>query len=647
MAAFLRSETIQQSVTRLVASKAQRGFTDFLVLKRALTRAGQASVPFSMKDPHFTGAIQELVGTRQNQGTSSRDKDRLPPFFKVFGTAQPVSKKMLTNGPADTLSGPAWQPLVRLEGQRPRRGSLRSGHEGHLEDLLLKREGQKPMLTDAAIWFFRESDLLSKGVAMTGSGKSLRQALERAFVAELSLNQKEVSVLFGSGSLPLDSVTVSELVQPQPASPEDFLPLGDVTTAEQADWTEVAAAFEKDASSKEVGLQTNGSQAVRFATSLLAKRFLVQTGLAGSGKTKLAQAFSRWITPKSEQGGRANPHYAMVPVGADWTGNENVLGYPDGLDSTRYVTKPALELILHARDHSEAPHFLILDEMNLSHVERYFADLLSAMESGEPVPLYAGDIEKPETWREAPGVGRVPPRFELPSNLFVVGTVNVDETTYMFSPKVLDRANVIEFRVNDDELGTFLSEPKPVKLGALDGLGKNFGAAFVAHARDVLPGTDKLVTVPASARPQFEAEMLLFFKLLREHGAEYGFRVAHDAARFTYFYKLLGDYPDDDMTWFDEAFDCVVFQKLLPKLHGSRARLGPLLKKLWHACIAPHGERRPEALKNLEDKAKQTGAAAEPSRNVPADARYPLSAEKIGRMWRQLADNGFASFAEA
>ena len=66
--------------------------------------------------------------------------------------------------------------------------------------------------------------------------------------------------------------------------------------------------------------------------------------------------------------------------------------------------------------------------MNLSHVERYFADFLSAIESGEEIPLYGKD----ET-------------LELPSNLFIIGTVNVDETTYMFSPKVLDRANTIEF----------------------------------------------------------------------------------------------------------------------------------------------------------------------------------------------------------
>src|SRR5205823_4057895 len=111
------------------------------------------------------------------------------------------------------------------------------------------------------------------------------------------------------------------------------------------------------------------------------------------------------------------------------------LGYRDALDSTKYQrpANGALDLLLHAQVNLDQPHFLILDEMNLSHVERYFSDILSALESGEPLALHSGndDIEK------------VPPRLALPANLFIVGTVNVDETTYMFSPKVLDRANVL------------------------------------------------------------------------------------------------------------------------------------------------------------------------------------------------------------
>lgn len=371
----------------------------------------------------------------------------------------------------------------------------------------------------------------------------------------------------------------------------------------------------------------------RFASALQSKRFLIATGLAGSGKTKLAQAFARWITPKHGNVVEANPHYAMIPVGADWTGNENVLGYPNGLDQENYVTKPALDLILHAKSKPDIPHFLILDEMNLSHVERYFADILSAIESEEEMPIHQ-DKE-----RKANGK-TVPNKIGLPKNLFIIGTVNVDETTYMFSPKVLDRANVIEFRVDTGDLESFLSNSVKPDLSTLDGKGAPFGKTFVEDASSP-------VDVPADVKAAYEAEMLLFFKVQQTHGAEFGYRVAHEAARFVCHYKLLGNYPDGDTSWFPKAFDCVVVQKFLPKLHGSRAKLGPLLKKLWFLCANDVAGRGSDPLKAAEEAARSTDKKTEPSVGALASALYPLSAEKISRMWRLLNENGFTSFAEA
>jgi hypothetical protein len=483
----------------------------------------------------------------------------------------------------------------------------------------------------------------------------------------------------------------------------------------------------------DTGLCLSITIAQRTMAALLSKRFLILTGLAGSGKTKVAQAFARWITPQAlpvdpfkpgytlkgakgeytvvaadagivefaPENGKLVPlprmiieewadyiesnavpetmsgrelrdkieaqskitsylhrqesHYKpaafalvaarknnqtakcyeVLPVGADWTGNENVLGYPNGLEISGYVTKPALELILHASDHPDTPHFLILDEMNLSHVERYFADILSVIESEEGFELYAGDMSKPETWRQTAAAKPVPPKLkQLPENLFIIGTVNVDETTYMFSPKVLDRANVIEFRMDADELEGFLGNPAKPDLSKLDGKGAPFGKAFVDAAKNP-------VTVPADVKATYDAEMLLLFKTLQVHGAEFGYRTAYETARFIHFYKLLGNHADGDATWFRGAFDCVIFQKLLPKLHGSRAKLGPVLKKLWFLCVNEAASRGADALKSAEE------SNAEPNKDALAGAFYPMSTEKIYRMWRLMMDNGFASFAEA
>jgi energy-coupling factor transporter ATP-binding protein EcfA2 len=417
---------------------------------------------------------------------------------------------------------------------------------------------------------------------------------------------------------------------------------------------------------------------LRFTASLLSKRFLILTGLAGSGKTKLAQAFAHWLTPdpgpldpsEPSKGKNPNPFFALVPVGADWTGNENILGYPDGLrpptvaagaanNDGAYITKPALDLITHALTHKDVPHLLILDEMNLSHVERYFADMLSMIESQMSITLYCDDKGPDGRSKKTRGID---PILTLSPNLFIIGTVNVDETTYMFSPKVLDRANVIEFRVTPEEMGAFLGSPTAPDLDQLDGKGLPFAPQFVTAAAQK---PNSLVT---DEKKRYTAEMSLFFAILREHGAEFGYRVAHEAARFLHYYRLLsqaecwqekedgppvvaaGCAPEDakNRDWFDHAFDAVIIQKFLPKLHGSKVKLGPLLRKVYTACLEPHADT-PRDFKATAATLNDPKAAAqlkEPAHDIPKDARYPVTAEKVSRMWRQLNENGFTSFPE-
>ncbi|MDC3335792.1 hypothetical protein OAV71_04720 [Opitutales bacterium] len=294
--------------------------------------------------------------------------------------------------------------------------------------------------------------------------------------------------------------------------------------------------------------------------------------------------------------------YELIAIGADWTGNENILGYPDGLDPKRYVSTKALELIINAERNKDIPFFLILDEMNLSHVERYFSDILSAIEAPEEgINLHAGKQ------RFADSGILIPRSVKLPENLFIIGTVNVDETTYMFSPKVLDRANVIEFRVGEAELQAHLAQPKKPNLALLQGGGVSFGDQFV-HASKAPLNLDEQV------KALFEKEILAFFNLLKKHNAEFGYRVIHEASRFIHFYQeIAGHSASNADSWFDQAFDCVIIQKFLPKLHGSRGKLEPLLTGLSSLCTK----------------------------------RFPSSEKKIHRMLTMLKDNGFASFAEA
>lgn len=357
------------------------------------------------------------------------------------------------------------------------------------------------------------------------------------------------------------------------------------------------------------GLSFNPALVTRFIGSLLAKPFVILTGLSGSGKTRLAQAFVQWICESAQQ-------YCIVPVGADWTNREPLLGYPNALNQEEYV-KPdngALDVIIYANDHSNQPCFLILDEMNLSHVERYFADFLSIMESQEAISLHAGGTQKKSG---------VPATIKWPANLFIIGTVNIDETTNMFSPKVLDRANTIEFRVTGHEMAAFLENTHPLNKQALNTTGASMAENFLALAGvKELPAQD-------TDREYINQTLISFFNELRKTGAEFGYRTATEILQLLHQLEVI-----DPALSLNQKLDMAIMQKLLPKLHGSRRRLCPVLSTLGALCFKGS---------NVEKEVFETDDFDYETDQVT----FPLSLEKITRMYKGAIDNGFASFAEA
>lgn len=165
------------------------------------------------------------------------------------------------------------------------------------------------------------------------------------------------------------------------------------------------------------------------------KRFAILSGLSGTGKTALLMHYVR-VYCRLLGVQRFDTHWTLVAVSPDWRDPSGFLGYFNALGPyPNFVRKPALDLVLNARADPERPYFLILDEMNLAHVERYFAPFLSAMETGTRLHLHGYTDVTTD----------VPPSIRWPRNLFIGGTVNMDETTHGLSDKVLDRAFVIEF----------------------------------------------------------------------------------------------------------------------------------------------------------------------------------------------------------
>jgi hypothetical protein len=365
----------------------------------------------------------------------------------------------------------------------------------------------------------------------------------------------------------------------------------------------------------------------RFVASILTKPFLILTGLSGSGKTKLAQAFVQWICASHSQ-------YKIIPVGADWTNREPLLGYPNGLSQEKYESPEsgALKLLMDAVKNPDKPYFMILDEMNLSHVERYFADFLSVMESNDNIKLYDGA-------KRNDGHGEhVPNEITWPQNLFIIGTVNIDETTYMFSPKVLDRANVIEFRINESDMFKFIGKyQKPnMKKLFVDSVYEKGGAG----QKDAITLLDKaknntIVRTEPKKQELINTTLHFFFKELQAVGAEFGYRTASEI-------ELLISNLEEYIADVDTRLDIAIMQKLLPKLHGSRKKLIDPLETLAGLCID-----------NEKLDVKQTGRELYKHWNELKDGdkdkhiRFKISFEKIMRMHHNSIQNGYTSYAEA
>jgi hypothetical protein len=327
-------------------------------------------------------------------------------------------------------------------------------------------------------------------------------------------------------------------------------------------------------------------------------------------------------------------NHLFLSARPDWRDSTSLLGYYNPLTQT-YEWTDFLHFLLRAAESHKAKDglawFVILDEMNLAHVEYYFADLLSVIESGrdehgmsrEPIRLTFPDTLVDNT---------PPTEIYLPPNLYIIGTVNMDETTHAFSPKVLDRAFTIE--LTDVDFSAYPGNPNGATPDVTEAAKTQLLKAFTRGGRFAIVDKDEIRQI-VEARPEIRQWLQSLNTELMRDRFHFGFRVFDEIAQFVH------NADANEMLTFEEAFDHAVFMKVLPKFTGSRARLlSPLLSVLAWAIApdAPDPKAVNEAFLKLLEESDHGGAT------LSADAMFPHVASRALQMLETLEMDGFVSF---
>lgn len=330
------------------------------------------------------------------------------------------------------------------------------------------------------------------------------------------------------------------------------------------------------------GLNYSSDDLINFYTSVKSAKLTIIEGISGTGKSKLVSLYA------STLGLDTNNRMIFIPVSPGWTDDTDVLGF---LDTNTMKYKEAsiglVSFLLEASKHPDKPYLICFDEMNLAKVEYYFAQFLSVLESD--VSSRVLRIYNPKDEDEVINSIEYPAEIRLGENLIFCGTINVDESTYRLSDKVLDRANLIrlqytDFSESEDEKPVFkvidvtLSEEKKLENLTVDEL----------STLDVL--NEKLKAI----NPRFS----------------YAHRVINQIRRY------LNAIPDNDINYDrQKALDRLIVQKILSKIRGTEEQIGRLIGSISDdnyipgivdECLNANGVLEyPFVRKALKEKAKE------------------------------------------
>lgn len=343
-----------------------------------------------------------------------------------------------------------------------------------------------------------------------------------------------------------------------------------------------------------------------FTLSLKTKPFVILAGISGTGKSKLVKLFANAIGATSENG-----QYNIISVKPDWNDSTELFGYKNINDE--FVPGKLTEIIKLASstENINKPYFICLDEMNLARVEYYLSEYLSIIESRE---FKNGEIVTDKLFPNS----YLPRESEycdlkIPENIYIIGTVNMDDTTFAFSRKVLDRANTIEF--SDVDLDILEFEEEECDSIEID---NNFLKTSFLNIKEALAYDMEFVK-------QINDKVKAINEILKQGNKNFGYRVRDEIVFYMLENKIAGLLDEDT------AFDYQIMQKILPTISGSDSYIKDILIKLFNYCIID------EVISSTGDYVKEC------EKITPDKIKYKKSAKKILVMLRGYED-GFTSF---
>ncbi|MFB5269835.1 MrcB family domain-containing protein [Paenibacillus enshidis] len=351
--------------------------------------------------------------------------------------------------------------------------------------------------------------------------------------------------------------------------------------------------------------------------SLKTKPFVILAGVSGTGKTKLVELFAEALDATE-----SNDQYTLIPVRPDWSDPSDLLGYKDLSGAFRPGRLAKVLVKASQPENQHKSYFICLDEMNLARVEYYFSDLLSIIETQKwnNHRIVTSSLIN----RDSLSSGDQPIYGDLflPDNVYLIGTVNMDETTHPFSKKVLDRANTIEF--NYINLQQYPSDPRSEQQGVVVADNQFLRSEYLKLV-DVYQDYSDLVHKTTEG-------LVKINNILEEIHAQVGFRIRDSICFYMVYnqrFQLLTE---------DEAFDLQLLQKILPRVQGSSLSVKRVLLKLMQGALGKN-----LAVNDLMDDASglyQKWSSGEGDE----EAKHSQTARKIAFMLRRLEEDGFTSY---